>query len=126
MNPQFPIYITGLLILIVFILVSAIFYALNYGLNKLDFTAQKKQRVIIVSAILLGGWLIVSALVAFQGTLLDFTSTPPKMLLILIPSILAVIYISSSSGVNKLLTVIPSSWLVYIQSFRVLMEVFYG
>lgn len=124
MNPQVPFYVTALLILIVFILVSAIFYALNFGLNKLDLTARKKQKAIVISAILLGGWLFISALLAFGGTLLDFTSTPPKMLLILIPSILAVIYISSSTSVNRLLTVIPSCWLVYIQSFRVLMEVF--
>jgi hypothetical protein len=124
MNPSIPFYITGLLFLITIILLYSIFYALNYALDKLEVPPYKKKRALIITAVLLFGWLIVSAAVAFAGTLLDFTATPPKLLIVIIPPVLAVIYITNSTRVNTLLTVIPSSWLVYVQSFRVLMEIF--
>jgi hypothetical protein len=124
MNPSIPVYITGLLFLITTVLLYSIFYALNYAHDKLETPATKKKRALIITAVLLFGWLIVSAAVAFAGTLLDFTATPPKLLIVIIPPVLAVIYITNSTRVNTLLTVIPSSWLVYVQSFRVLMEIF--
>src|SRR4030095_11266824 len=124
MNPNVPVYITALLIFIVTLLIASVFYALNFGLRKLEVPPQKKTFSILLTSLFLGGWLFVSSWLALSGKLLDFTSVPPKMMLILIPSILGVIYISSSTRLNLLLTVIPSSWLVYIQFFKVLMEVF--
>ncbi len=122
MNPLIPFYITAILGVIAVILIYAVFYALNFGYTKLGYSPAKKKRSIMIAAFLLFGWLIISAGISFSGTLLDFTVTPPRMLLILIPAVLAIIYISSSSRVNSLLDVIPPEWLVYIQSFRILME----
>src|SRR4030095_2027306 len=124
MNPNVAFYITALFFLIVILLITSVFYALNYGLSKLEIPPQKKKFTILLTSLFLGVWLFISSWLALSGKLLDFTSVPPKMLLILIPSILAVIYISSSTRVNLILTVIPSPWLVYVQSFRVLVEVF--
>lgn len=122
MNPLIPFYITAILGVIAVILIYAVFYALNFGYTKLGYSPAKKKHAIMTAAFLLFGWLIISAGISFSGTLLDFTVTPPRMLLILIPAVLAIIYISSSSRVNSLLDVIPPEWLVYIQSFRILME----
>jgi len=124
MNPNVPFYITALLFLIAGILLFSIFYAMNYALDKLEIQKQEKRRALIITAVLLFGWLILTSVIAFRGTLLDFTSTPPKILIVVVPAALAVIYISTSARVNEMIKVIPSGWLVYIQSFRVLMEIF--
>jgi hypothetical protein len=123
MNSNIPLYISGLVIVIVASLLYAIYYALNYAFNKLEFPPKKKTKAFAFTFIVLTGWLVFSAVVAFSGTLTDFGSTPPKIFIIVLPAVLLVIYISISTRVNTLLTVIPASWLVYIQSYRVLVEI---
>ncbi len=123
MNPAIPFYIDALLYLIVALIVFFIFYSLKYALNIMNADKNKIVKTYLVTSLLIITWLVISALTAFNGTLLDFSSTPPKILVVIIPPILAVIYISSSKRVNAMLLVIPPAWLVYIQSFRILMEI---
>lgn len=122
MNPDVPFYVTLLVLAVVGGLLYSIYYAQNYALTKLGLDAKKKKISIGVTFVLLLLWLAVSAAIAFNGTLHDFTSTPPKLMLVIIPPVLAIIYLSSSERVNRMLEVIPQSWLVYIQSFRILVE----
>ncbi|NOS85128.1 MAG: hypothetical protein HOP31_08295 [Ignavibacteria bacterium] len=124
MNPNVPFYIDAVLFIVVIIIVLFIFYSLKHALHSMDAPASKKKKYYIVTAVIIAGWLITSALIAFNGTLMDFTSTPPKLMLIVLPPVLAISYLSSSTRVNALIQEIPSSWLVYIQSFRILVEVF--
>lgn len=123
MNPAIPLYIDALLLLIVAIIIFFIFYSIKYALRLMNADKNKTVKTYLVTSLLIITWLIISAVTAFNGTLLDFSSTPPKILVVIIPPILAIIYISSSKRVNAMLRVIPPAWLVYIQSFRILMEV---
>ena len=122
MNPNIPFYIDVVLYIIVAVIIGFVFYSLRYSLTAINADDIKKKKYYALTAVLITGWLITSALVAFNGTLHDFTSTPPKLMLIVIPPVLAISYLSSSTRVNALIKEIPSSWLVYIQSFRILME----
>lgn len=122
MNPAIPFYITGIFFVIMIILIIFIFYTLNYALNKLEYPPKKKKINLLVSALLLGLWFAFTTVVSLQDMLQNFSATPPRVMIILIPAVLGIIYISSSSRVNAFLSVIPSSWLVYIQSFRIIME----
>ncbi len=122
--PPIPFYITLFVYIITAIICVSVVGAINYAAGKSSFSASKKRYYVTVSSIMMLAWLVITSLVAFNGTLTDFASTPPKMLIILIPSVLIVTYICISDSINVLLTVIPSAWLVYIQSYRVLMEVF--
>ncbi|MBZ0204500.1 MAG: hypothetical protein K8I03_15920 [Ignavibacteria bacterium] len=122
--PPVPFYISLLIYIITAIICCSAIAAINYAAGKLNFSVSKKKYYIIAALVLTVGWLIITSFAALDGMFLDFTSTPPKMLMILVPAILIVIYISSSESINLLLTVIPTAWLVYIQSFRVLMELF--
>ncbi len=124
MNPNVPFYINALLFLTVLIIIAFVFYSLKYALSSMNAPAVKQKKYYIVTAVITTGWLITSALIAFNGTLFDFTSTPPKLMLIVLPPVLAISYLSSSTRVNALIREIPSSWLVYIQSFRILVEIF--
>lgn len=120
MNPNIPFYITGLIILIVLALLYCIYYALNFAFIKLE--VKKKNTILVLTFCALFAWLIYSSVAAFNGTLLDFSSTPPKIFIIVIPAALIVIYLSISTNINRLLTFIPAEWPVYVQSFRILME----
>lgn len=124
MNPNVPFYINSLLFLTVLLIIAFVFYSLKHALSTMNTPAGKKKKYYIVTAVIITGWLITSALIAFNGTLFDFTSTPPKLMLIVLPPVLAISYLSSSTRVNALIREIPSSWLVYIQSFRIPVELF--
>ena len=119
-----PVYIAALPVLISAIIVAAVFYALNYAYDKLGYTGTQKRNSLGITAILLGGWLAVSAWLAISGKFLDFQSTPPKMLAAIIPPILAIAYIANSIRVNRILQVLPHSWMINMQFYRVLMELF--
>jgi len=123
MNPVIPLYIDALLFLIAAIIIAFIFFSLKFSLTAMGASEVKKKKYYALTTLILAGWLVTSALVAINGTLLDFTSTPPKLMIIIIPPVLAISYLSSSTRVNALIKEIPSSWLVYIQSFRILMEI---
>jgi hypothetical protein len=122
MNPNVPVYISLLLIVITAALLYFIYYAQKYALNKLEAEPRKKKTSIALTFALLTAWLAASAVIAFNGTLLDFAAVPPKLMLVVIPPALAVIYISSSARVSRMLGVIPRAWLVYIQAFRIFIE----
>jgi len=121
-NPNVPFYIGALLFLITAIIVSFIIYSVKFALTTMNAEKNKIFKTILVTCLLIFSWLVISALIAFNGTLFDFTTTPPKLLLVLIPPALAIIYISSSKRVNAMIDVIPPEWLIYVQSFRILME----
>lgn len=122
MNSNVPFYISLLLIAAVSLIIWFIFYSLKTGLNSINADKQKKKKYYYTTAIIIAGWLIITMLVAFDGTLLDFTTTPPKLMIVVLPPVIAISYLSNSSRVNALIREIPSSWLVYIQTFRVLIE----
>ena len=122
MNSNIPFYISGLIFVIAAVLLYSVYYALKHALNQLGYEHKKQNMTLFITFVLIFGWLLFSSIIAFKGILLDFTSTPPKIFMIVIPASLIVIYLSISTRVNKLLTVIPASWLAYIQSFRILME----
>ena len=124
MNPYVPFYTDALLFLVILIIIAFVFYSLKFALHSMNATAIKIKKYFIVTAVIIIGWLITSAMIAFNGTLLDFTSTPPKLMLVVLPPVLAISYLSSSTRVNSIIQEIPSSWLVYIQSFRILVEIF--
>jgi hypothetical protein len=121
-NPQIPLYIEALLFLIIAIIVFFILYSVKYALASMHADKAKTFKTILVTSLLIVSWLVISALISLKGTLHDFTTTPPKILLVLIPPVLAIIYVSSSKRVNAMLDEIPPTWLIYIQSFRILME----
>ena len=52
----------------------------------------------------------------------DFQSLPPKIMLTIIPNIILIYLLWNSRFFNIILKVIPKSWLVYVQSFRIIME----
>lgn len=123
MEIQIPFYIESIIYAVMAILIVFIYYILIYSLNILNLTKSKKTKYLIFTTIIIFSWLIISALLAIDGTLRDFTSVPPKLLLIIIPPVLAIIYLSNSTRVNEILINIPSSWLIYIQSVRIILEI---
>jgi hypothetical protein len=101
-----------------------IYYGLSYAFNALGFSTKKKNISLVITLSVICGWLAVSGILALRGFFTDFNSLPPRLLVSVIPPALAIGYISASERVNNILRVLPKSWMIYAQTFRLPMEIF--
>ena len=69
-------------------------------------------------------WAVVSAALSLSGFLGDFSSFPPKMMLVLVIPMILVIIFTFSTRSDIYLKKIPAKWIVNMQSFRVVVELF--
>lgn len=114
-----------LLMLIAFALVASINIAIRYTLKKRGVKKNRQDQIIMYITTALLFWLTLLAVLAYSGFFLDFTTLPPKILLAVLPMFILITYLLfSKSFSNKVLRFIPQKWLVYIQSFRIVMELF--
>ncbi len=116
-----PIYISALFIALVIAILLAILVGLNYALNKLN--SRKATRKVAVTGIVLVSWLGMQKFLASNGFFQDFSAMPPHILLVIIPSIIAIFIVAFSKGFRSILEAIPPQWLIGVQSFRILMEI---
>jgi hypothetical protein len=111
-----PSYIT-LLFGITTLLVAAILFAAIKN-ARTDLTKKK------ATAILFGmlAWLLLQALLALNGFYKDLSTTPPKMLLIVIPpmAIIGILFLTSSG--RKFIDSLPLQSLTWLHTSRVLVE----
>jgi hypothetical protein len=74
------------------------------------------------TAAALAGWLALTAALAGAGVFADFSRLPPRLLIAIVPPLLAIGALCLSSAVGRLLDEPPPGWLVHPQAFRVVME----
>ena len=75
-----------------------------------------------VTALAVDSWLGVTAVLAAAGLFEDFSRIPPRIVVALVPPLLAILWLCRSAAVGRLLDEVPPGWLVYPQAFRVVME----
>jgi hypothetical protein len=69
-------------------------------------------------------WIIVLLLLSLTGFLSDFSSFPPRMALVLAVPVIVLIWYTFSHRSNDLITKMPPAWIVKMQGFRVVVELF--
>lgn len=113
-----------IILLLVLALFSTLMYAIRYAFYKLDFDTGKRRqlRIYITAGFVI--WLLLLGLLSFSGFFRDFSTLPPRALIAIIPPTLLTGWLLFSRSFGNILRVIPMSWLIYIQSFRILMELF--
>lgn len=120
------LYIIGQLIIVVIVLglVSATRYGLSHALARLHIRAFKRERLLGLITVSLLLWLAILALLAYLGFFFHFDSFPPRVMLALLPPLLVILVLLFSRFFGVVLRAIPEAWLVYVQGFRILMELF--
>lgn len=107
------------------LLTASLFIYVLYTLNKAFQAiapATQARKWLILTAAIIGGWLLFLAVLALSGFFQNFQSLPPRFVLAILPPILGIILLSNLKATNKILAVIPEEDLVTFQSFRVIME----
>ncbi len=112
----------SLLILVVLFLVSCLHYGLRYSMKKrgVEEGKQKKLLTYILAATVI--WLAFLAWLSAIGFFANFDAMPPYFLIAILPPFLLVFYLTFSKSFANVLRVIPPAWLVYVQAFRIIVE----
>ncbi|MFD2999231.1 hypothetical protein ACFS7Z_02575 [Pontibacter toksunensis] len=113
----------GFVILTVLCLAFVLF-GVRHTLLRVGWNARRSnKRTLLVTAALLG-WLAFASILALQGVLSNFSATPPRLLLIILPPLIAIVWITFSPSFKAFLAHVPASWLISLQFFRVPVEIF--
>ena len=120
-----PIYLNAAILftLLTLFLTGAIFYALHYALKRATYTEEKKRNIFRLAVAGLLGWLGLLALLANQNFFSDFSTVPPRFVLAIAPPWLFIAWLTSRESFRYLLSLVPAAWPVYLQSFRVVVEI---
>jgi hypothetical protein len=115
-------------------LAHILFYAIVAGLvamigwrslqtaSLLGLTGFARQFTTVAPLALVSGWLLLTAVAAWNGLLADFTRIPPRIMIPPVLALLSIIGWSFSRGAKRLRAVAPETWFVEFQTFRVVME----
>ena len=90
--------------------------------RKLNLPFEETRNNLLVTVGVLMVWLLFTLIIGASGFLEDFTSGPPKVLLIVLPPFIFILMIFMSKQFHDLCEGLDNFWLIYPQSFRVLME----
>ena len=76
-----------------------------------------------IAAAVIAAWLGFSAVLAIRGVLLDFTSLPPRLAVVVLPPLLLALAVGFGGVADGLLRRLPPRWPVAAQVFRVAVEI---
>ncbi len=112
-----------------FVITTILFYGivinqLKKALAKSSINQGKQQRLankVIISLLI---WMVILSTLSYIGFFSDFTSFPPRFVIILIVPLVTFIWVSFFSSTTKeLLNHIPGKTLINLQVFRIVVEV---
>jgi hypothetical protein len=75
------------------------------------------------TAVLLVAWLILLGVLSIRGFFADFSALPPRLAFAMLPPLLLVLLFTRSQAGKEFLHHIQPQWLIYLQSFRILVEI---
>lgn len=84
---------------------------------------EKKKKVLTGTIIALVAWAIITAALSVSGFLSDFSTFPPKLVIVVIIPLIAILWAVSTKTVKEVLKHTPSETLVLLQSFRIFVEI---
>lgn len=84
---------------------------------------KSNSRIVVYTAIGIIFWLFATASVAMTGFLWQFDAKPPRLVLLVVPTVVGLIIVARSSRAGALLDALSPAWIVGFQAFRIVMEI---
>jgi hypothetical protein len=103
-------------------LLAALLYGLKFAFKKIRIKANKRKKLLTFIGLGFFFWLAVLAILSFLDFFQHFKSFPPRLFIAFLPPLAILILLLFSRLFTLILKIIPKSWLIYIQSFRIVME----
>ena len=109
-------------ILLTLLMYVILVFGYNYALQKADFADDLRKNKVLKVAIALFLWFVYCFAIAQTGILQNFDLPPRFPLLLVLPAFVMLGIIAYKHKDSPILAVIPKSWLIYYQSFRIVIE----
>lgn len=106
--------------LIVYFLLFTLF---RNGLKESDFPLDKKKRIYKNTLIVLILWTVLISTLSLSGFLSDFSTVPPRQLIVLAVPLVCIPWAISTKTAKEIFKHIPVHSLIYLQSFRIIVEI---
>ena len=84
---------------------------------------KKQTRVFFRTLTLLVVWVLLLSVLSLRGFFSDFSHLPPRPGLALLLPLPVALLAAFSKGGRELLSCVPPQWLIYLQSFRIVVEI---
>lgn len=120
--PHIPLHISALFITLVFAIAFLILIAVYISSRRANLPFEERRNNFVTSLVVLMVWLIFTLIISASGLLTDYTAMPPRFLLVVVPPLLFFLLLMNARQFNDLTEQFNVFWLVYAQSFRLLME----
>lgn len=121
--PQIPLHISALFISLVFAIAFILLIAVYVSSRRsVHLSFEERRNNFVVSLVVIMVWLIFTLIMAASGFLTDYAAMPPRILLIVVPPLVFFLVLLNAKQFNDLTEQFNVFWLIYLQSFRILME----
>ena len=120
--PHIPLHISALFISLVFAIAFLILIAVYVSSNRANLPEEEKRNNFISAIVIIAAWLIFTLIMSVSGFLNDYDSMPPHLLLVVLPPLLFFAILFMAKPFNDLTEQFNVFWLVYAQSFRIIVE----
>ena len=115
--------IPGLLILLLtLICIVFILKGIHAALKKTGWEEGRRKKIFIATTLAVLLWTALLSVLSFQGFFSDFSNLPPRPALAILIPLPVVLLIAFSKKGTEFLQSIPPHWLVWMQSFRIAVE----
>lgn len=84
----------------------------------------RHQLPVKIFLIVVSAWILLLLFLSVSGFLSDFSNFPPRMMLVLAVPLVVLIWFILSGKSEETINKIPSPWIVRMQGFRVIVELF--
>ena len=109
-------------ILLTVICITIILIALRNAVKRTGWEKTKQQKIFLRVTVLILTWSALLLILSYTGFFEDFTTFPPRPALVILIPLPFILMIAFSKTGTQLLKTIPSHWLVFMQSFRIVVE----
>jgi hypothetical protein len=84
---------------------------------------QKQASSLFIKVLVaVAGWVLLLAILSIEGFFKDFSGRMPRPGLVIIIPVFILLFLSFTKRVSVLLQFVPAQWLVFMQSFRIVVE----
>ena len=117
-----PLHLSTFFISLVFALAFVILIAVHVTSLRANLSGEERRNNIVIALLFLVVWLIFTMLIASSGFLNEYNKMPPHLLLLVLPPFLFILVLFKAKQFTDLTEQFNVFWLVYAQSFHILME----
>ena len=118
-NFSTPGFLWPLLTLVCLVLILA---GLRAGLKRTNWQKNRQNKIFFGTVFVLITWIGLLTILSSNGFFADFSKLPPRPALAMLIPLPIIILVAFSKTGTQLLQTVPSHWLVFIQSFRIIVE----